>query len=407
MGPLGSGFGHQLLTRTGSRSFPVGPGRQAAAGLYAPPTSPLPSTVDMTKMHFSSRLATYGSRGSESTDPGRRAMLRTLLRAGGAWTLGVAAHACLPESSSWGQAAGTAPAEQTLPIIDTHQHLWDLKQFSLPWLQGAPEVLARSYLSADFREATAGLNVEQAVYMEVDVRPDQQVDEAEYVIELARSGQHPTRAAVISGRPAEDTFAPYIKRLAASPYIRGVRQVLHAPSAPRGFCLKPEFVASMRLLGELGLSFDLCMRPTELSDGVRLVKLAPETRFIVDHCGNADPKAFGKSADNAPPSHDPQQWRRDMDALSAQPNVICKISGIVARVPQGEWGPELLAPVIHHCLDTFGPERVVFGGDWPVCLLGASYRRWVESLRAVMATRPLQEQRQLFSENARRFYRLT
>ena len=136
----------------------------------------------MTQTHISSRLATYGSRGSGSTDPSRRDLLRNLLKAGGAWSLGMAIHAGLPESSSWGQTAGTGPAEQALPIIDTHQHLWDLKRFSLPWLQGAPEVLARSYLSADFREATAGLNVEQAVYMEVDVRPDQQVDEAEYVI---------------------------------------------------------------------------------------------------------------------------------------------------------------------------------------------------------------------------------
>ena len=366
----------------------------------------------------------FPSRKPESADfcrhvsplPSRREILRKAIAVSGAFTLGLTDFSPGGPRLSCGQTGDTPPANKPnndqpvpstrLPIIDTHQHLWDLKRFSLSWLEGAPEILAKSYLPADFRAATEGLNVVQAVYMEVDVRPDQQSDEATYVIELARSGQEVTRAAVISGRPAEASFAPYIKRFAESGYIRGVRQVLHAPSAPRGLCLKPEFIASMRLLGELGMSFDLCMRPAELADGVRLAQLAPETRFIVDHCGNADPKAFGKRAEGTTPSHDPQQWRRDIDALSAQPNVICKISGIVARVPQGEWGPELLAPVINHCLDSFGPERVVFGGDWPVCLLGATYRRWVDALQAVVASRPLREQQQLFAENARRFYRL-
>jgi L-fuconolactonase len=128
----------------------------------------------------------------------------------------------------------------------------------------------------------------------------------------------------------------------------------------------------------------------------------------VDHCGNADPKAFlSESARGGEkPDHSADGWRRDMAEFARRENVICKISGIVARVPRGEWNAEILAPIINYCLDTFGPQRVVFGGDWPVCLLGASYRRWVESLREVIRQRPVAQQRQLLHDNAARLYAL-
>lgn len=302
-------------------------------------------------------------------------------------------------------AAETTKATQALPIIDTHQHLWDLSKFQPPWLKGAPAVLSQSYVTKDYLEATAGLNVVKAVYMEVDVAPEQQLEEAEHVIALSKNKDHPTVGAVISGRPNSAGFKPYIMRFKDSPYIKGVRQVLHAPSAPQGLCLEKQFVASMQLLGELGMSYDLCMRPTELADGAKLAALCPDTRFVVDHCGNADPKAFMPSSGEAP-AHEAEQWKRDLAMLADRPNVICKISGIVARVPQGEWNSDILAPAINFCLDKFGPDRVVFGGDWPVCLLGASYRRWVESLQEVISNRSEADQRKLLHDNADEFYRL-
>jgi predicted TIM-barrel fold metal-dependent hydrolase len=298
-----------------------------------------------------------------------------------------------------------AAAPTSLPIIDTHQHLWDLSKFQPPWLKDAPEILSKSYVTKDYLEATAGLNVVKAVYMEVDVDPKQQVEEAEYVIALAKSKQHPTVAAVISGRPNSAGFKPYIMQFKDSPYIKGVRQVLHAPDAPQGFCLEKQFVASMQLLGELGMSYDLCMRPTELADGAKLAQLCPDTRFVVDHCGNADPKAFMADAPE-PPAHEVDQWKRDLAKLADCPNVICKISGIVASAPKGEWESDVLAPAINFCLDEFGADRVVFGGDWPVCLLGASYRRWVESLKEVIGNRSETDQRKLLHDNAEKFYRL-
>ena len=89
-----------------------------------------------------------------------------------------------------------------------------------------------------------------------------------------------------------------------------------------------------------------------------------------------------------------------------RPNIVCKISGIVASARPGAWTPDDLAPIIRHCLAVFGPDRVMFGSDWPVCTLAASYRQWVEALRSVVSDRSEAENRKLFHDNAERFYAL-
>lgn len=320
--------------------------------------------------------------------------------------LALAAAAAGTSLLSSAATAATTPTD-LIPAIDTHQHLWDLKKLQLPWLAGAPQILKQDYGLPEYAAATAGLNVVQAVYMEVDVRPEDHVLEAETLINICRSKKAPTVAAVISGRPGLETFSDYIRKLAKAPEIRGVRQVLHSETAPAGMCLETQFVRSMLLLGELNLSFDLCMRPTELADGAALARKCPKTRFIVDHCGNADPAAFLKNppkSETAP--HDPGKWRDDIKTLADCPNVICKISGVIARAPAGVPLADALAPIVNHCLDTFGPDRVIFGGDWPVCLLGGSYKDWLTTLRTLIANRPLTDQKKLLHANAAAFYRL-
>lgn len=291
-----------------------------------------------------------------------------------------------------------------LPIVDTHQHLWDLDKFQLPWLADAPEVLHKTYQTPEYQQATKGLNVVKAVYMEVDVRPDQQLQEAETISELCEAGMAPTVAAVVSGRPNSEEFASYIDRLKGNKYIKGIREVLHNPEKKAGFCLEPQYVKSIQLLGKLGMSFDLCMRPGELSDAARLIDRCPDTRFILDHCGNADVNAFTKTGEKS--THDPDQWKRDIEAVAKRKNVVCKISGIVAMAPKGSDLPALLAPPVNHCLDAFGSQRVMFGGDWPVCLLGSSYAEWVKALKAIVATRDRAFQQRLFHDNAVAFYKL-
>jgi L-fuconolactonase len=280
-----------------------------------------------------------------------------------------------------------------VPIVDTHQHLWDLDRFHLAWVSGAPS-LNRSFLLKDYAEATAGLGVEKTIYMEVDLDPAQQVQEAEFVIETCQRDDNPMVAGVISGRPASPGFKEYITRYKGSPYIKGVRQVLHAATTPPGFCLQPEFVKSMQLLGELDMSFDLCLRAAELTDGAKLIDRCPHTRFILDHCGNANvqqPEARG-------------DWERAISEVAQRKHVVCKVSGIVASAKPGAWKPEDLEPYVRHVIQSFGWDRVMFGGDWPVCTNAATYRQWVEALRWIVRDESLENRRKLFHDNAVKFY---
>ncbi len=315
----------------------------------------------------------------------------------------LSAAACL--GTVFGQSAfadGDEVEAMKLPIVDTHQHLWDLKRFQLDWLQGTSDVLKRNYLTPDYLEATRGLNFQKSVYLEVDVAVAQQRAEAEYLIELVESGKHPTVAGVISGRCDTPEFADYISTFKDTPAIKGVRHLLQG--GPRGLCLKPQFVKSMQLLGQMGLSFDMTIRPTELADGLELVKQCPDTLFVIDHCGVADPKAFMPAHRDAA-AHDAETWSRNMAELASEPNTVCKISGIIAHVP-AEWDTGDLAPIVNHCLDVFGPDRVLFGSDWPVCLLGAPLSRWVAELKEIVSLQPFADQKKLFHDNAIRHYRL-
>jgi L-fuconolactonase len=158
----------------------------------------------------------------------------------------------------------------------------------------------------------------------------------------------------------------------------------------------------------MGMRFDIVVPPKWLQQAIKLVRFCPGTRFIVDHCGNADPKAFFKPGKVLPkePEHDAESWKKDMKILAMEKNVICKISGIVSRVPGYSLTEEDLAPIINHCLDIFGNERVMFAGDWPVCLKNMPLADWVNILKKVVENRPLKEQKKLFHDNAAKFYNI-
>jgi predicted TIM-barrel fold metal-dependent hydrolase len=283
--------------------------------------------------------------------------------------------------------------EDAISIVDTHHHLWDLKKFRLPWTSGVPK-LNRSFVMKDYDEATKGLNVVKSVYMEVDVTPEQRVEEAEYVIEICKSKKTPMRAAVISGEPSAPDLKDYMKQFKDSPTIKGVRRVLHPDSLPPGHCLKPEFIKGVRLLGEMGKTYDIVIRHAELGDAAKLVDACPDTRFILDHCGNANVQM-----------PDMTQWKKDIHALAQRKNLICKVSGIIASA-KPNWKPADLAPFIQHVIAEFGWNRVVFGGDWPVCTLTASYKQWVDALKEIVSDATPEQKRKLFHDNAVRFYGL-
>ena len=290
-----------------------------------------------------------------------------------------------------------------VPIVDTHQHLWNLQQFRLPWLKADGE-LTRDFTMVDYKKATEGLRITKAIYMEVAVAPEQKLAEAKHIVKVCEDESNPTCGAIIGGLVLENSFENYILQFKGNPYIKGVRHGLNNPRQ-----LEDErLIKNLRLLGRLNMSFDLLVPPILIGEAAKLVERCSDTKFILDHCGNADPLAFAHKLDwGREPQHDADQWKRDIDTLASQRSVICKISGIIARVPRGKASAGVLAPGVTHCLDTFGPERVVFGSDWPVCTRGAPLRVWTNLLREIVRKRSSEERRRLFWSNAHRFYGLS
>jgi L-fuconolactonase len=287
------------------------------------------------------------------------------------------------------------------PLVDTHEHLWNLKELRLPWVAGltgkAKETLGRDFLLADYAEATKGLPLAKSVYMEVDVAEADQVKEAEFVTKICTDGKTPMVAAVISGRPASDGFKEYLDRFKGNKFIKGLRQVLHTPATPAKFCLDEKFVKGVQLLGERGLSFDLCFKNDQLDYGAELVDRCPGTRFILDHCGNPH---------NG--SQDLEGWKKSLARIAnaKNRNVMCKVSGLYGNVTAADWPEAKLAPIVRGVLELFGPERVMFASDWPVVNLGASYKVWVETLKEIVRGDSAVNQKKLFHDNAVKFYGL-
>lgn len=294
--------------------------------------------------------------------------------------------------------AGDQKVDQAqLPVCDTHLHLWDLAKFKLPWLSGdAVQKINRSFVMADYLKAAAAQNVTKAVYMEVNVAAENQVGEAEYVIELCERGDNPMRGAVIGGSPQNADFKAYAERFAKNKFIKGVRTVLHDDDRPQGMCLQKQFVDNIKRLGDLGLCFDLCMRPGELLDAAKLVDQCPQTKFVLDHCGNLSVQ----NKDAALRA----QWEKGVRELAARPNVVCKISGIIVTADREHWKAADLAPNTNFCMDTFGSDRVMFAGDWPVCTLTAPFANWLGALKEIVHGRSAEFQKKLFHDNAVKFY---
>jgi L-fuconolactonase len=329
----------------------------------------------------------------------RRTDRREFLKNASAVATAAALGTSLAATSSQAEKKDRNVSAKLVPIVDTHQHLWDLDKLTLPWLKNeGVKSLRRSFVMSDYRAATKGLNVVKTVYMEVNVRKDLQEKEADYVIDLCQHDDNPMVAAVIGGHPFADNFVAYAKKYAKSKYVRGVRTVLHDPDRKQGLCLEPKFVENIRLLGKLGMSFDLCMRPGEIGDGVKLAKKCPNTRFIIDHCGNMSVTETDKKLR--------KQWMAGMKAAAEQENIVCKISGIVVTAEKDKWKPIDLAPNMNFCMETFGDDRCFFGGDWPVCTLKATYTQWTNALKEIVGERTPKFQRKLFHDNAVRLYRL-
>ncbi len=278
-----------------------------------------------------------------------------------------------------------------MQLVDTHQHLWDLRQFPYSWCAGIP-ALNRSFLLGDYLAAASGLGIAKTVFVECDVDDPHALAEARHLQAVA--DQHPLIAGIVaSGRPEHDGFRAHLEELARLPKLRGLRRVLH--TQPDALSQTPRFAANLRLLPEFGLSFDLCVLARQLPVGLALVRGCPTVSFVLDHCGVPDVK--GRALD---------PWREHIRQLAARPNVVCKISGLVAYADPAAWTVDDLRPWVEHVLGHFGWDRVVWGGDWPVCTLTTPLARWVEAIRALTRHASTEQREKLFQRNAERIYRV-
>ena len=280
-----------------------------------------------------------------------------------------------------------------MQIVDAHQHLWDPALFRYSWLDSLPS-LNRSFRMPDYLAAAKGLSIVKSVHLEADVDEPYMLDETRHLLALADQPDNPLEGIVACARPEREDFKSYLDKIAGHPKLKGIRRVLH--TQPDEVGQGATFLNNVASLSDYGLSFDICVLARQIPIAIKLVSKCPEVVFILDHCGV--PQVKEKTLD---------PWRSYISEIAKFPNVTCKISGLVAYADPERWTAEDLRPFVEHAVTSFGWDNVLFGSDWPVCTLSASYRQWVDALLAITREAGEANQRKLFYDNAVRVYRLS
>ena len=276
-----------------------------------------------------------------------------------------------------------------LKIIDTHQHLWDTENLEYPWLEGF-DLLAKRYTAQDYREAIGDLNVIKSVHVEGDPAETDVVKEVEWLTEIAEADG--MIGAIAAAAPLEKSNAEAIlEQLIGFGRVVGVRRMAWHHPDPQ-FYASPELINGVKLLTKFDLSFELCANSMQLPAAIELVKATPDVRHALNHCGGPDIKG-GQF----------EPWATHIRELASFENVHCKVSGIVTTASEN-WTRAELKPYIRHLIEAFGYERLMFGSDWPVCTLAATYQEWVDALLWAVEDASDAEKSRLFYENASEFY---
>lgn len=296
------------------------------------------------------------------------------------------------------------------PTIDAHHHFWDLSLGKHPWLKpqpgremvfGDPTPLHRDYLPANLRRDAARQNLVGSVHIEAGWDAGDPVGETRWLERLAEGTGLPMVLVVAAPLDTPQAAEVLEAQLAASARVRGVRFILswHADERKR-FAPHSDYMSDRQWregfarLAPLGLSFDLMLYPSQMAEAAGLAGDFPDTTIIVNHAGSpADRDTEGMAL-----------WRKGLKELAARPNVAIKISDLVAY--DHNWTLASLQPVVMACIEAFGTERCMFGSDFPVAGLHASFDEVFDSFKAIVADLTAEEQRRLFHDNAAKFYRM-
>ncbi|MCB0639357.1 MAG: amidohydrolase family protein, partial [Lewinella sp.] len=261
--------------------------------------------------------------------------------------------------------------------IDAHQHFWTYQPNGFEWITDEMATIRRNFWPEDLGPVLASCGIDGSVLVQVSQ------EEAENERFLAYAEAHPFIKGTVGwidlkAATARERIAHY----AARPLFKGARHILQA-EAP-GFMTDPAFVRGVRLLREYDLTYDILTTEVQLPEVVRFVRALPEMRLVIDHISKPDIRAG--SID---------EWSRYMRELSAMEHVHVKLSGMVTEANWREWSADTLRPYVDHCLEHFGPARLMYGSDWPVCLVAGTYEAVHTALQDCIAELSVDERAQI------------
>lgn len=278
-----------------------------------------------------------------------------------------------------------------MDLIDTHQHLIYRDRVGYGWTAGVPVLASGDFTLQHYQALTAGKGIVGSIFMEVGVDDADYRAEAEMVAGLIGTGG--VLGQVASIRPEEDAgFDDWLDQ-AGRLGIVGYRRLLHV--VDQGISGDPIFRRNLRKIGAKGLPFDLVVFARQLGLAEDLIRACPDQQFVLDHCGNPDVAGGGFAP-----------WAESIRRLAAFPNLVVKLSGITTNCAAGQVTVAVLRPYVDHLLACFGPDRMLWGGDWPVVNLATGLPDWIDLTRALLAGLSEPEQYAIGQGTARRIYKV-